>query len=74
MRASRADATTAARVEGARICIPVLGWVRLHEALRFNGKIMNATASRVADCWYVSVTAEPPEKSALSPAENQGAV
>jgi putative transposase len=61
------------RVEGSRIRIPHLGWVRMRESLRFTGKIMSATVSRVADRWFVSITVEtedPPRR----PAENQGSV
>lgn len=37
-------------VEGSRIRIPSLGWVRMRESLRFAGKIMSATISR----WFPS--------------------
>ncbi len=60
-------------VEGARIRIPKLGWVRMRESLRFTGKIMSATISRVADRWFVSITVDtddPPKRKA----ENQGVV
>ena len=59
-------------VKDSRIRIPHLGWVRMRESLRFIGKIMSATVSRVADKWFVSITVdteEPPERHA----ENQGA-
>jgi len=36
-------------IDGSRIRIPNLGWVRMRETLRFAGKIMSATISRVAD-------------------------
>ncbi len=61
-------------VEGSRIRIPHLGWVRMREALRFTGKVMSATISRVADRWFVSITVEIPDTSHLPPAKNQGAV
>jgi len=60
-------------IDSARIWIPKLGWVRMHEKLRFTGHIMAATVTRKADHWYVSITvdcSDPP----LPPAENQGAV
>jgi len=60
-------------VEGSRIRIPNLGWVRMRESLRFAGKIMSATVSRVADRWFVSIavdTEDPPKRKA----ENQGVV
>lgn len=62
------------RIDGLRIRIPNLGWVRMREALRFAGKIMSATVSRVADRWFVSITLETPDSSPLPKAENQGAV
>lgn len=61
------------RVEGSRIRIPNLGWVRMRESLRFTGKILSATVSRVADRWFVSLTVDtedPPKRKA----ENQGIV
>lgn len=62
------------RIEGSRIRIPNLGWVRMRESLRFSGKIMSATISRVVDRWYVSVTVDVPDHSHLPEAKNQGAV
>lgn len=62
------------RVEGARIRIPKLGWVRMRESLRFKGKIMSATVSRVADRWFVSITVDIGNDSHLTSAENQGSV
>ena len=41
-----------------QIKIPHLGWVRMAESLRFTGKIMSATVSRVADKWFVSIAVE----------------
>lgn len=61
-------------VEASRIRIPHLGWIRMRESLRFHGKIVSATISRIADKWFVSITVEIPENSPSSQAENQGAV
>lgn len=61
-------------MEVSRIRIPNLGWVRMREPLRFAGKIMSATISRVADKWFVSITIDTPDSSHLPPAKNQGAV
>ena len=61
-------------VEGSRIRIPNLGWVRMREALRFSGKILSATVSRVADRWFVSIAVETPDTSHLPQAQNQGVV
>jgi putative transposase len=60
-------------VEGARIRIPNLGWVRMRESLRFTGKTVSATISRVADRWFVSLTVETEGASHLPKAKNQGA-
>ena len=62
------------QLDGSRIRIPNLGWVRMREVLRFPGKIMSATISRVADRWFVSITVDIPEGSLMPAAENQGAV
>lgn len=61
-------------VDGSRIRIPNLGWVRMRESLRFTGKIMSATVSRVADCWFVSINVDTQDDLPLPKAENQGAV
>ena len=61
------------QVEGRKIRIPKLGWVRMREALRFSGRIVSATISRVADHWYASITIDADEFP-LPEAENQGAV
>lgn len=59
-------------VEGSRIRIPNLGWIRMRESLRFKGKILSATVSRTADKWFVSISVETEDK--LPKAENQGVV
>lgn len=61
-------------VDGSRIRIPNLGWVRMRETLRYTGKIMSATISRVATRWFVSITVDTQDKSYRPKAENQGAV
>ena len=45
-------------VDGKRVNIPKLGWVRMTESLRFSGKIMNGVVSRVADKWFLSITVQ----------------
>ena len=61
-------------IDGWRIRIPNLGWVRMRESLRFAGKLMSATLSRVADRWFVSVAVDTVDDSHLPKAENQGVV
>jgi putative transposase len=46
------------QVAGTRLRIPMLGWVRMREALRFTGKLMAAVVSRIADRWYVSLSVQ----------------
>jgi len=60
-------------IDDRRIRIPNLGWVRMRESLRFTGKLLSATVSRVADKWFVSITVDTQEDLPLSKAENQGA-
>jgi len=61
------------RVEEKRIWIPHLGWVRMWESLRFAGRRVSASISRVADRWYASITVDVTEPL-LPSAENQGVV
>ena len=61
------------RVEGRRIRIPKLGWVRMRETLRFAGRIVSGTVARVANHWYVSINVETTDLPA-PPAETQGTV
>jgi putative transposase len=62
-------------VNHSRIRIPHLGWVRMRESLRFIGKIISATISRIANKWFVSITVEMQEKKLMKTAnENQVAV
>lgn len=62
-------------VDGNKIKIPKLGWVKMAEKLRFSGKIMSATVSRTADKWFVSITVEIPDETIqLNRPENQSAV
>ncbi|MCI0676999.1 MAG: transposase [Phycisphaerales bacterium] len=53
-----ASAGSRFRVDGKKIKLPVVGWVRMREAVRFTGKLKRATVSREADRWFVSVLVE----------------
>ena len=46
------------RVEGRRLRLPKIGWVRMREALRFTGKAKRVTVSREAGRWFASVLVE----------------
>jgi putative transposase len=58
--------------DGCRIKLPVIGWVRMREALRFTSRPLSVTISRTAHRWFTSVAVEmghtPPQR------ENQAAV
>jgi len=46
------------RTDGKRIKLPVLGWVRMREAVRFAGKLKRVTVSREAGRWFASIMVE----------------
>jgi putative transposase len=43
------------RTDGKRIKLPVLGWVRMREAVRFSGTCKRVTISRTAGRWFASI-------------------
>ena len=45
-------------LDGERVRIPKLGWVKTREALRFEGKIMGARVSFSGGRWFLSVQVE----------------
>jgi len=42
-------------LDGSKVRIPLLGWVKMRETLRFTGKIVGATVRRIADGWFITV-------------------
>ena len=46
------------KVAGKRVKLPKIGWVRMFQALRFEGKIIKVTISKTAHRWFVSITVE----------------
>jgi len=59
------------RVEGRRIKLPVIGWVRMREAIRVAGRLKRVTVSCEADRWFASIMVEtggiwPPEQPLLA--------
>jgi putative transposase len=52
-------------IKGQKIRIPNLGWVRLAEPLRLEGKVLGATVSRRADQWFVAVQVEMPDPALI---------
>lgn len=59
-------------VEGSRVRIPCLGWVRMRESLRFSGRPISLTVSRTADAWFAAITVETDDVPARC--ESQAAV
>lgn len=58
---STKDIPNAVKVNGARVKLPVIGWVRMAEEVRFSGNIKSATVSREADQWYAALSVETTE-------------
>ena len=50
-----ADAVSA---DGEKVKLPVVGWVRMRESVRFPGQIKSAVVSRMADGWHVALAVE----------------
>ncbi len=48
----------AVKVDGKRIRLPKIGWIKMFQELRFSGKIISVTISRTAHRWFVSITVE----------------
>ena len=46
------------RVEGKRIKLPKIGWIKTFETLRFRGKIVSVTISKTAHRWFASISVE----------------
>lgn len=42
------------RLNGKKVRLPKVGWIRLREPLRFEGKILSARVSREADRWFIA--------------------
>ncbi len=60
-RADNGPATKGANAlpaDGKKIKLPIIGWIRMREAVRFSGTIQSTTVSHMADGWYISVLVE----------------
>lgn len=74
-RADNGPATKGANavpVDGKRIKLPIIGWIRMRETVRFSGTIQSTTVSRMADGWYVSILVE--SQDVLKAKMNNGTV
>jgi putative transposase len=43
---------------GRYVTLPVIGRIKMSEALRFQGRIIGASVSRIADRWFISIRIE----------------
>jgi putative transposase len=46
------------RTDGHRIKLPIIGWVRMREAVRFSGPLKRVTICRDGDRWFASIMVE----------------
>ena len=53
------------KMEGKRIRLPKIGWVRMYQKLRHKGEITQVTISRTAHRWFVSITVDTGKPNAL---------
>lgn len=53
---------SAVQVDGKRVKLPIIGWVKMREERRFPGCIQSTTVSRQADGWYISILVETDER------------
>jgi putative transposase len=74
-RADNGPATKGANAvptDGKKIKLPIIGWIRMREAVRFSGTIQSTTVSRMADGWYISILVE--TEDTLKANSNGGAI
>lgn len=62
------------RVEGDSVVLPKVGKVKLHEQLRFSGKILGATISRTADRWFIAIQVEVIDAQAYCQRQQDGVI
>lgn len=63
---------SAVQTDGKKVKLPIIGWVRMREEVRFQGCIQATTVSRQADGWYISILVETPDS--LRSKESRGVV
>jgi putative transposase len=56
-----ANETGTFRCDGKRIKLPLIGWVRMREPVRFSGVLKRVTVSREANRWFASVMVDTPD-------------
>jgi putative transposase len=62
-------------VSAKRVRLPIIGWIKMREAIRFPGKIKSITVSRQADRWFISFAVDVEDHTLhFKQTENQGEV
>ena len=51
-----ANETGTFRCEGKRIKVPIIGWIKMREAVRFSGILKRVTVSREANRWFACIS------------------
>jgi putative transposase len=69
-RDSFAVANDRLQLKNNKARLPLVGWVRLTEPLRFSGKIMGAVVSRTADKWFISIQVDVGDYTKLRTSNN----
>ena len=68
-----ANETGTFRCDGKRVKLPVIGWVRMREAVLFSGALKRVTVSREANRWFASISVDTPDiQSVRQPQEAVG--
>ena len=68
-----ANETGTFRCDGKRIKLPVVGWIRMREPVRFSGVLKRVTVSRAADRWFASIMVETADiQPVVQPQETAG--
>jgi putative transposase len=62
----------AVSIDGKKIKLPCIGWVKMRERLRFSGQIKSVTISKKAGRWYAAISIEC--QKLLHKRKNQGSV
>jgi putative transposase len=53
----------AVKTSGRRVKLPVVGWVKMREEVRFAGRIRSVVVSHIADSWYATFAVDFPYES-----------
>lgn len=66
----RVDDGSGINISGKKVKIPKLGWIKLFEKLRFQGKIVQAVISLDVDKWFIAITVKIPDYSYINESQD----